>query len=487
MPAYPGFIGTSNKIAATMADSERLMNWYLEPVQAPDAPTPGVLLPTPGFRDFARMTDVGCRALLDLTDKVYAVYGGAFKSVDASGTVTTIGAVAIDANPATLSWSGPRGAQILVTSGGNGYVYTIATNVLTQVLTGTATMGAAKDGRFLALDSTTGTIRQSNQNDGLNGWSTTTMQFSWDLPDRIQAMVVANDELWLIGESLGAVWYNAGLFPQPFAPIPGANFNYGTRAPFSLKAAADSVVWLSHNKEGAGSILLATGYSPQPISTYAVAQAISTYDAVFGTRDCEILVYKQNEHTFINVSFPAAQATWTLDREVGTWHERGHWNLSRDAYDVWSPRINVHAFGKHLVGERGTDKLMEMRADLGLDMDGGPIRRLRIPPPLWAGPRGRVAVSRFEIVLDSGLGIPSGQGSNPDIRLRVSLDGGMTWGSERRTSVGRMGQYGIRPAWMSCGSSETTWLPEVTVSDPIPYRLSQAFVEGTGVQGKEAA
>jgi hypothetical protein len=469
-----------------MADNERLMNWYVEPVQSPAAPTPGVLLPTPGFRDFARLTDVGCRALLDLGDKVYAVYAGAFKSIDASGGVTALGTVTVDPNPATLSYNGPRGGQIFVTSGGNGYVYTIATNAFAQVLTGQALMGAAKDGRFLALNPTNGDVRLSQENAGTNWGNPAIDFFNWGLPDKIVAMTVANDEIWLIGERLGAVWYNAGLFPQPFAPIPGAVFNYGTRAPFSLKAGGDAIVWLSHNREGAGSILLATGYTPQSVTSYAVAQAISKYDTTTGTRDCEVLVYKQNEHTFYAVSFPAAQATWTLDREVGMWHERGHWNLTRDAYDVWSPRINVHAFGKHLVGERGSDKLMEMRADLGTDMDGGPIRRLRIPPPLWGNARGRLSVSRFDIVLDSGLGIPSGQGSDPDIRLRVSLDGGMTWGSQRRTSAGRMGQYGIRPYWVGLGSSETTWQPEVTVSDPVPYRLSQAFIEGQGIQGTPA-
>jgi hypothetical protein len=486
MGAYPGFIGPSNPIAATSADSERCINWYAEAVQNPSAPTGGVLLPTPGFRPFANMGYVGCRALLDLTNLVYAVFGSTFMRVDASGTPVGINTVVVDPNPATLSYNGPRGGQILITSGGNAYVYTIATNAWAQVVTGTATMGAAKDGRFLVLDSGSGTIRQSKEYDGLTGWSDVTMQFTWNLPDKVQAMVVANDELWLIGESLGAVWYNAGLYPQPFAPIPGATFNYGTRAPFSVKAAADAVVWLSHNKEGAGSVLLTSGYSPSSVSSYAVAQQISRIDTTYGTRDCEVLVYKQNEHTFINVSFPAAQQTWTLDRELNLWHERGHWNLTRDAFDVWSPRINVHAFGKHLVGERGSDRLMEMRADYGLDMDGGPIRRVRVPPPLWGNTRGRISVSRFDVVLDSGLGVPSGQGSAPDIRLRVSLDGGMTWGSERRAPAGRMGQYGLRPAWVALGSSETSWTPEVSVSDPVPYRLSQAFVEGQGIQSTQA-
>jgi hypothetical protein len=95
-------------------------------------------------------------------------------------------------------------------------------------------------------------------------------------------------------------------------------------------------------------------------------------------------------------------------------------------------------------------------------------------------------VSRFEVVLVSGLGVPSGPGSNPDIRLRVSLDGGMTWGSERRTSAGRMGQYCIRPYWVGLSSSETSWTPEVSVSDPVPYRLSQAFIEGQGLTAAPA-
>jgi hypothetical protein len=91
-------------------------------------------------------------------------------------------------------------------------------------------------------------------------------------------------------------------------------------------------------------------------------------------------------------------------------------------------------------------------------------------------------VSRFDVVLDSGLGTPTGQGQHPDIRLRVSLDGGYTWGSQRRTSAGTMGQYGIRPYWVGLGSSETIWTPEVVVSDPVPYRLAMAMVEGQGIR-----
>jgi len=34
--------------------------------------------------------------------------------------------------------------------------------------------------------------------------------------------------------------------------------------------------------------------------------------------------------------------------------------------------------------------------------------------------------------------------------------------------------------WSRCGSSEKLWMPEVTVTDPIPWRLSAADVLGDG-------
>lgn len=82
-------------------------------------------------------------------------------------------------------------------------------------------------------------------------------------------------------------------------------------------------------------------------------------------------------------------------------------------------------------------------------------------------------------MIDSGIGLISGQGSNPQVMLRVSTDG-QTWGNQRSCSAGKMGQYAREVAWQICGSSGRIWMPEIVVSDPVPWRLSGAELQGSG-------
>jgi hypothetical protein len=55
-----------------------------------------------------------------------------------------------------------------------------------------------------------------------------------------------------------------------------------------------------------------------------------------------------------------------------------------------------------------------------------------------------------------------------------------TWSSERLASAGKQGDYDRQIAWTQCGSAEKLWVPEISVSDPIPWRLSGAEIDGTG-------
>jgi len=58
-----------------------------------------------------------------------------------------------------------------------------------------------------------------------------------------------------------------------------------------------------------------------------------------------------------------------------------------------------------------------------------------------------------------------------------------TWGNLREASNGSLGDYDKRVTWYACGSSLNLWVPEITVSDAIPWRLLNADVKGTNIQG----
>jgi hypothetical protein len=176
------------------------------------------------------------------------------------------------------------------------------------------------------------------------------------------------------------------------------------------------VLWLTKNKDGAGLVVRANGYSPTPINTPELATALSRYQRTSTITDAEAMVYQQDGHTFYVLRFPSANATWAYDLTTGEWAERGKWNNGRTDYDVWAPRVHVYAFGQHLTADAGTGTMSAMDVSFGSELDGSAIRRLRRGPILIQENK-RMPIRRFEVLVEPGLGTANrtGQQSANDV------------------------------------------------------------------------
>lgn len=477
---YRGFCGSSNRSQSAVSNGERTVNWYVEPIQSAAAQSSPALYPTPGVTALVTASHTGTRGIGVAGDRAFCVIGTGYYEILNTWTLSLIGTVAQDSNPATISYSGQSGGQVFITSGGNGYCHTLSSGAFAQVLTGDATMGGMLNARFLAFNVNTGTVRLSDLNDGLT-WDPTLFFQRSQAPDPWQAMVVSQSEVWMIGQSTGEVWYDAGLYPQPFAARPGAVFPWGTVAPFSVGLSGSIVTWLARSPNGVGSMVAASGYTPQAISTFAVDTALAGYLRTSQIDDAEILTYEQAGHAFAVWNFPAAGASWAFDFTTGLWHERASWDSALGRYKVWAPRVHGLVHGVNVVGDRMTGTLHRLCTTCGSDVGGAPIRRLRVGPPLWAESGARLVMSSFELIMETGIGLASGQGSDPEVMLRMSQDG-QTWSAERPASAGRMGEYRRRVRWSRCGSSDRLMFPEVTVTDPVPWRLSAADIQGENLR-----
>jgi len=488
MPLYPGFVYGSNESQSPWADLERTMNWYPEPIQSPASPYPAALYPCPGQEDYVTVSDINCRALFAMAGRCYAVMGASVYQVFAtnSAAIVTGGTVVNDPNMASIASNGAAGGQLLIGSGTNGYLLTIATNTLVAVanLAGITTSVGMIDGYFLAFNAATSTFYISNLNDGAT-WDLTQFAQRSIAPDPWVSMTVdSNRQIWLIGEQTGEVWYDAGTSPFPFQPVPGSVFGYGTCAPASVKLVGSSMMWLSQNSNGAGQVIGANGLVPERVSTYAVETAIAGYARTVGITDAEAVTYSDQGHTFYCLTFPAANATWVYDLTTRLWHERGVWDTATGSYGVWGPRNHAYAFGKHLVGNRGTGMLCEMDITFTSECNGDLIRRLRIPPPIWVDPQAkRMFVSRFQLLMEPGLGAVSGQGSNPQVLLRTSADV-KTWTGSLSATAGTLGAYTQNVYWTRLASSQQMWVPEIVVTDPIPWRIVGALIDGRHFLGQ---
>jgi hypothetical protein len=472
MARFPGFIGGSNTSQSLIADAERTVNLYVQSAQSQAAKSPSGLFPTPGFTRWANVADVGGRALVNANQRLFGIQGNGFYEFSSTGVPTKIGTVLQDSNPAQFAFNGVVGGQLGICSGGGLYSFDLTTNAFGGPYAPRATMIAYAKGYGLAFDALSGKVYLSGLNN-LTSWSLGTFFQRSEFPDPWQAMWVdANNLIWLPGTETFEVWYFANAAAtQPWAPLSGLCGLQGIAAPFAFGVSNAGMYWLGRSAQGGATMVATRGSAPQSVSTYAVDTAIASYVRSTRISDAEILMYHDQGHTFANVAFPSAGATWSLDAEAHGWAERGQWNSAAGTYGLWAPRCHADCFGKHLVSDRATGTIWEMSTDIATDVDGLGIRRLRRTPGLTDEHR-RIAIDQFEILADVGI---AGQGLTPEVMLRVSRDGGRTFGNERRCGSGRVGEYLRRIFWNKLGSLTDAVL-EVTWSDAVPVRVVDAFV-----------
>ena len=111
------------------------------------------------------------------------------------------------------------------------------------------------------------------------------------------------------------------------------------------------------------------------------------------------------------------------------------------------------------------------------------LRRVRRLPHLSAENR-RVSIDYLELECQRGVGLTVGQGSDPLITMRISYDGGETWGNDRSRSLGRKGVYTQRVRWNRCGAGRDPVI-EFVSSDPVPVRLFDLY-GGVSLAGGES-
>jgi hypothetical protein len=107
--------------------------------------------------------------------------------------------------------------------------------------------------------------------------------------------------------------------------------------------------------------------------------------------------------------------------------------------------------------------------------NGATIRRERVMEALHRDRR-LFEVNTFEVEMKAGVGLVSGQGSDPQVMLQYSKDGGNTWSAERWRSIGKIGEFGQRAVWNRFGTM-TDFRARLVVTDPIEAAVISAYAD----------
>ena len=141
-------------------------------------------------------------------------------------------------------------------------------------------------------------------------------------------------------------------------------------------------------------------------------------------------------------------------------------------------RSNCYAFfaGKNLVGDFENGKIYSLDNAVYTD-NGSTIRRLRRAVHLTTDLQ-RQFFEEFQIQVQPGVGLTTGQGNDPQAMLRWSNDGGSTWSNEHWITIGKIGQYQNRAIWRRLGWSRDR-IFEVVVSDPVKAVIVSANLKAS--------
>lgn len=486
--ARTGLIGPSYASQSLNADAQICMNWYYETIESGTGKTSAALYPTPGTKSFANLGGNSVRGQIFITGRLFAVVDVQLFEVFANGTFAALGAVLNDGLPVYMVAS-PQ--QLLLESGGETYVLTLATNVL-QILGSAAIFGGPiqqvdfMDGFFIALLKNSQTFFLSALFDATN-WSPNGVQQKIIVsvfPDNVLAMKVNQRRLWLYGVKASVVYYDSGS-SQVFDVDPSGTIENGIYAPASVSKLDNSLFWLDGDERGAGIVRRASGYTPVRVSNHALEFAVQNY-ANFS--DAVGYPYQDQGHSFYVLTFPTAQATWVYDVATNMWHQRGFWNPQLGTFGAHKSWNHVYAFGKHLVGDLFSGNIYQMSIPVVAggawafaDDNGKPLRRLRRAPHISTEQRW-IYHNSLQIDVETGLGPEpplldgAGNARDPQMLLRWSDDGAHTWSNGRLLNCGQAGKYKARAITHRLGRSRDR-VYEISVVDPIPWRLISDYLE----------
>lgn len=434
-------------------DASRIVNLY--PEEVPEGGRAKVVLyGTPGQKEYLTVGADTIRAGLEGQGYAYILSGTTLYRVDSAGVSTPcMGDLIPNTGAATLINNGTQIGLLVVPDW-----FAIEGTTIAKVTSGAPAVGfssVAYIGSYavLTVNDTSGQFYITAPLDfsSIDALDFATAESS---PDGLLSVLVDHREVWLFGTETTEPWALTGESPFPFAPVQGAVLERGCGAARSPAKMDNSVFWLGNDRI----VYRANGYAPARISTFAIEEVLRT-----GTvSDAYGMTYFQGGHHFYVLTLPSLGRTFVFDAAAGLLpHERQTGTALTPA--IWDVQCIFTAFGKTLLGLQG-GKVAELDLDTFSDL-GSPIRSAIVGFPFY--PDGKRAImDDYEIECELGVGLSTGQGSDPEVMMRVSNDGGQTYGNERRASLGRMGNRISRAMWEKLGAFRQRTV-EISISDPV--------------------
>lgn len=457
-------VGPTYNLSSRVFDAQRCVNFYPDISEVGTSKQPTRLVGCPGLELFTTLPNGGPQrgTITTAGGRCFFVSGNKLYEIDANGDKTERGTLNTAISRVVLA---EDGNYIALVDGANGYTLKLSDNTFAQIMDADfpngATIIAFMDTYFIANDPDTGDFYISANNNPTS-WSATDKTTVESSPDNLLSLLPDHGELILGGSRSMEVYYDSGNADFPFERISQAVMQVGIAAAQTLKSFDNNAVWVSEDEKGGRFIYnMTAAYRPNRISNQAVERALGSVDSV---SDAYAWVYKQEGHEFLVLQVPGLPTTWVLDAATYMWHERMFFNSALVQEELHRGSCHTFFNGMNLVGDRENGNIYKMRLDHYSDNNQA-IHAVRITPHI--SQEGNLLFFHdLHLDMETGVGLAEGQGSDPQVMMQYSDDGGRTWSNERWASFGAIGEYKKRARWTRLGSSRDRVFKFV-VTDPV--------------------
>ena len=236
-------------------------------------------------------------------------------------------------------WMASNGTEIMIIDGVKGYILTIATGVVAEIVDGDFPVPSSltfQDGYFIVTEKDTDYIFISALYDGTS-WNALDFAAAEGAPDEARCVYSNRRNLWIPGIKTTEIFYNSGDSDFPFERVSGAVLNIGIKSAAAITSLGDTVYWLDSNGQARRSV----GYQSQVISTPQIDYLIASLSDI---SDCEAYATSLEGEESIIFQFPTADETVVYSPSSGFWHTR-----ATESGDLIHPIGSYAQFGEDRV------------------------------------------------------------------------------------------------------------------------------------------
>ncbi|MHB1098444.1 MAG: hypothetical protein ACYCZR_02700 [Burkholderiales bacterium] len=453
--------GSGTQSRSPNVTAQKRINFYLESVMDGDKTTVNAY-GTPGLTLLSGIGATAHRGMHAVGNYLYVVNLDTLYRVDNSGVAVSKGTLSSTTGRVGMD---DNGTQLMIVDGPNGYVYNMSTDAFVTITDPDFPGGDTvtfNDGFFIVNKPATGQFWLSASYDG-TAWDALDFATAESNPDNLVRVIADHGELILLGDLSTEFWTNTGGADFPYSRG-GAGVEWGLAARWSIAKFDNSLIWLAKNRMGEVQVVRLNGYSPERVSTFDIEAIFNGYS---GISDATGFSYLNNGHPFYQLNFTSANESWLYDGASNEWSQLKS-GTGRHLAEMAAPYLL-----RTVVSDYSTGNIYNIDGDVYTD-NGEPIVSELITKHLFSG-LDRVSISSLQVDLESGVGLETGQGSDPQIMLQISKDGGHTFGPERWASMGKIGEYTKRAKWNRLGQARD-WTFRLRISDPVKRVILGAYI-----------